>query len=125
MKRAVFVALVLVAGCQRGGKKPAASAAPLADAAAPVAAPGEPPRPRGREIQLVIESRPTGALVSMDGKPIGKAPMGYFTIGDGREHDFHFTLSGHDDALVKMLLLRDGVVTGILTPHVVIADGGP
>lgn len=117
---ACAVVLALAGGCKKGGKKAQAVAGPLLDAGV-AAAPtpdAAPVRPRGRDIMIVIESRPGGATVTMDGRKLGVAPMTEPAIGDGREHEFRFSLDGHDDAIVKMMLMRDGVVTGVLRPRV-------
>ncbi len=128
--RAAGVSMMLLwlalAGCKSGGKKAVARAQGVAaDAAgaAPVA-PSVPPRPRGREIQVVIESKPSGAAVSIDGQLLGQTPLSHLTVGDGRQHVFSFRLAGHEDTRVSMLLLRDGVVTGVLKPLPAGADAG-
>ncbi len=120
---AVWLAL---AGCKSGGKKAVARAQGVAEDAAGAApvTPTVPPRPRGREIQVVIESKPSGAAVSIDGQLLGQTPLSHLTVGDGRQHVFSFRLLGYEDTKVSMLLLRDGVVTGVLKPLPASADAG-
>ena len=116
----VLAMLVVLTACSRSKRKRGAGGEEAADAevaAAPVIDAGR-PRPRGKDIMVVIESRPPGAEVAMDGRVLGKTPLTEPTVGDGREHEFRFTLEGHDDAVVKMMLMRDGVVTGVLRPRV-------
>ena len=54
----------------------------------------------------------------------GQTPLSHLTVGDGRQHVFSFRLLGYEDTKVSMLLLRDGVVTGVLKPLPASADAG-
>jgi hypothetical protein len=51
-------------------------------------------KPAAATGSLTVESRPTGATVTLDGKPIGVTPL---TVGDLAPGDYHVTLSlpGH------------------------------
>jgi hypothetical protein len=81
----------------------------------PVEAP-EAPSGSGRPIEIVLESTPPGAAVSVDGLAIGTTPTLWVGSHDGRTHEFVFKLAGHSDSIYRFIPIQNGVVHGTLMP---------
>jgi hypothetical protein len=75
----------------------------------PVQPPTGPARER-RPIDVTLRSSPPGAVVSVDGNPLGNTPAFWNGYADGREHTFVFTLPGHALARYRFVPVSSGVL---------------
>jgi hypothetical protein len=77
-----------------------------------------------RAIDVTLRSTPPGALVSVDGTPVGNTPAFWSGFADGREHQFVFTLPGHAIARYRFVPVSSGVIHARLDPIAVERDAG-
>jgi hypothetical protein len=70
-----------------------------------------PPVRRLTTADLAIESRPPGAVLTIDGRPVGAAPWKQ-TLGEG-SYELAATLAGHRDANLRVEL-RGGIAKNVL-----------
>ena len=127
MRSLVSLVLVVpvVATCAACGRKepvpaPVVPVPVIAIAQPPVpdAAPEQPlarlPSPSRTRLSLLLRSTPGGALVSVDGRPVGNTPLRYEVDDDGREHEFTFTLAGHAPWIVRFSPVQNGMIHATL-----------
>lgn len=69
---------------------------------------------KGRLIELVLRSTPSGAIAAMDGVPIGPTPAVWQGETDGRPREFTFVLPGYAIARYRFIPMQSGVVHGTL-----------
>jgi hypothetical protein len=72
------------------------------------------PRRKGRSIELLLRSTPSGAVAAIDGQALGPTPALWQGEADGRAREFTFVLPGYASARYRFVPLQDGVVHGSL-----------
>ena len=83
-------------------------------------------RPRkGRPIELVLRSSPSGAIAAIDGVTIGPTPAVWQGTTDGRPREFTFVLPGYAIARYRFIPMQSGVVHGTLGRLKSEPDAGP
>jgi len=83
-------------------------------------------RPRkGRPIELVLRSTPSGAIAAIDGVTIGPTPGMWQGSTDGRPREFTFVLPGYSIARYRFIPMQSGVVHGTLGRLKSEPDAGP
>ena len=83
-------------------------------------------RPRkGRPIELVLRSTPSGAIAAIDGVTIGPTPAVWQGSTDGRPREFTFVLPGYAIARYRFIPMQSGVVHGTLGRLKSEPDAGP
>jgi hypothetical protein len=90
--------------------RPAAAAhppAPAPTALPPRAVPAAVPDAAPVQVVLAIESEPSGAVVTLDGRSLGKTPLDARVEPDGREHTVTFELVGFRPEARQVLVDRD------------------
>ena len=80
---------------------------------------------KGRLIELVLRSTPSGAIAAMDGVPIGPTPAVWQGETDGRPREFTFVLPGYAIARYRFIPMQSGVVHGTLGRLKSEPDAGP
>ena len=80
---------------------------------------------KGRPIELVLRSSPSGAVAAIDGVPIGPTPTVWQGSTDGRPREFTFVLPGYAIARYKFIPMQSGVVHGTLGRLKSEPDAGP
>lgn len=83
-------------------------------------------RPRkGRAIELVLRSTPSGAIAAVDGVAVGPTPALWQGSTDGRAREFTFVLPGYSIARYRFIPMQSGVVHGTLGRLKSESDAGP
>ncbi len=83
-------------------------------------------RPRkGRPIELVLRSTPSGATAAIDGVAIGRTPAVWQGSTDGSPREFTFVLPGYSIARYRFIPMQSGVVHGTLGRLKSEPDAGP
>ena len=80
---------------------------------------------KGRVIELVLRSSPSGAVAAIDGIPIGPTPTVWEGSTDGRPREFTFVLPGYAIARYRFIPMQSGVVHGTLGRLKSEPDAGP
>jgi PEGA domain-containing protein len=106
---------------------PAAGAEGAAGLPSPHAAaapsPGSTALPARPKLHLLLRSTPAGANAAIDGRPVGTTPVTSDIDGDGKTHEFSFSLPGYLLWQVKFPPVKDGVIHATMRP--IGPDGGP
>jgi pyruvate/2-oxoglutarate dehydrogenase complex dihydrolipoamide acyltransferase (E2) component len=80
---------------------------------------------KGRAIELVLRSTPSGAIAAVDGVAVGPTPALWQGSTDGRAREFTFVLPGYAIARYRFIPMQSGVVHGTLGRLKAESDAGP